>query len=178
MPRVNSSRRGLAGSIAGLKRSGNCAPTSLASGGLERIPAPRPGDASRKGERAVWGTSAPDIAGSSSTGGSRFSGRASRAVYPVRARGLRRAGSTRMAGRRSPGTGGQPTSGQQSQHGRPRQPEFRLRARPLGSRDSALRAASPTSSVAHLERNVPDSRLRVLARVVHGAGVDAVRRAG
>lgn len=177
MPRVNSSRRGLAGSIAGLKRSGNCAPTSLASGGLERIPAPRLGDASRKGERAVWGTSAPDIAGSSSTGGSRFSGRASRAVYPVRARGLRRAGSTRMAGRRSRGTG-QPTSGQQSQHGRPRRPEFRLRTRPLGSRYSALRAASPTSSVAHLERNVPDGRLRVLARVLHGAGVDAVRRAG
>ena len=72
MPRVNSSRRGLAGWIAGLKRSGNCAPTSLASGGLERIPAPRLGDASRKGERAVWGTSAPDITGSSSTGGSRF----------------------------------------------------------------------------------------------------------
>ena len=55
MPRVNSSRRGLAGSIAGLKRSGNCAPTSLASGGLERIPAPRLGDASRKGERVSLG---------------------------------------------------------------------------------------------------------------------------
>ena len=110
MPRVNSSGRGLAGSIAGLKRSGNCAPTSLASGGLERIPAPRLGDASRKVSEQS-GVPRPDIADSSTTGDSRFSARASRAVYPVRAGVLRRAGSTRMAGRRSRGTGGRPTSG-------------------------------------------------------------------